>query len=365
MSEEQGALSFVQPHLLALNAYEAVDPPEVLAQRAGIPESRIVKLNGNENPYGPSPKVLEALAHMDRMHIYPDSRQVAMREALGRYVGLEPERVVVGNGSDELIDLLFRAFLGPGDAIIDCTPTFGMYSFTAQVCGGTTAQVPRDDRFGVDVDAVLAAVGKTAKVAIIASPNNPSGNSTPAADLWRLLQAGLVVIIDEAYGEFGGKSATGLVADNPNLVVLRTFSKWAGLAGLRIGYGLMAPEMAELLLRIKPPYSVSQAAEAALLASLDDRALLQERVDRLVKEQERMRGLLEALPGVTPWPSEANFLLCQVPGGQGRAVYEGLAAQGVFVRHFSHPRLADFVRITVGTPEQTGRLMESLTTVLG
>ena len=363
MARIRDAMSLVRPHLLALDAYAAVDPPEVLAQRAGVPESEVVKLNGNENPYGPSAKVREALAGLDRVHIYPDPRQATLREAIGGYVGLSPAHIVAGNGSDELIDLLLVALLAPGDAIIDCTPTFDMYRFTAQVRGGTVLNLPRDDRFRVDVQAVLEAA-QHAKAVFLASPNNPTGNATPLADIQRLVEAGQVVVVDEAYHEFGGESAATLVPDYANLIVLRTFSKWAGLAGLRVGYGLMASELAGLLLRTKPPYSVSHAAEAAVLASLDDMAVLQERVGWLVEERERMRGLLDGLPGVTPRPSDANFILCQTPEGKGAAVYEGLAGRGVFVRYFSDPRLSDLIRVSVGKPEHTDRLMEALAEVI-
>jgi histidinol-phosphate aminotransferase len=370
MAKNTDALSLVRPHLRTLEAYEAVESPEVMAERAGVPVSRIVKLNGNENPYGPSPKVRDALANLDRVHIYPDARQTAMRQVIGGYVGIGPEHVVVGNGSDEIIDLLLRAFLAPGDAIINCTPTFGMYTFTAHVCGGTTVTVPRDDSFQVDVPGVLRAANEggssgRAKVLVIASPNNPTGRSTSLADVKRCLDAGLVVIVDEAYSEFGGESAVPLVPTNPGLIVLRTLSKWAGLAGLRVGYGLMVPELAELLLRFKPPYNVSQAAESALLASFEDLDMLMERVRWLIAERERMHGLLSRVPGVESRPAEGNFILCRMPPGRAKAVYEGLARRGVFVRYFGQPRLEDFLRISVGTPEQTDRLMEALTEALG
>ncbi len=361
----RSALSLVRPHLLELAAYEAVDPPEVLAARAGIPESAVVKLNANENPYGPSPKVAEALAHLDRAHIYPDPRQAAMREAVGAYVGLDPSHIVVGNGSDEVIDLLFRAVLGPRDAIIDSVPTFGMYPFVAQVCEGRTVAVERGRLFEVDIEGVLAtAASEGAKAVVVASPNNPTGNATPLADVERLLSAGCLVIVDEAYHEFGGVTAAELVPAHPNLAVLRTMSKWAGLAGLRVGYGLMAPELADLLLRAKPPYNVSQAAELALLASLGDAGTLRERAGWIVDERVRMFGLLEAMDGVTPWPSEANFVLCQVGEGRGAAVYDSLARQGVFVRYSPGGRLADFLRISVGKPEETDRLIEAMSVAL-
>jgi histidinol-phosphate aminotransferase len=354
-------LDLVLPHLRGLDAYEAVDPPEALAARAGIPESEVVKLNANENPYGPSPRVAGALADMHRIHLYPDPAQVAAREAVARYAGVGPEHVVVGNGSDEIIDLLFRALLAPGEAIVNAVPTFGMYAFSAQVCGGRTVTVQRDEHFAVDVDATLAACREPGvKALIFASPNNPSGNATPPEDIRRLLEADCLVIVDEAYVEFDARSVASLVPEHPNLVVLRTLSKWGGLAGLRVGYGLMAPELADLLLRAKPPYNISQAAEAALLASLSDVDTLNERAARIIAERERLAGLLAAVAGVTPLPSEANFILARMPQGRGKAVYEGLARRGVFVRYYARGVLADYLRVSVGTPQQTDRLMGAL-----
>ena len=360
-SKTKGPLALVHDHFRTLAGYEAADPPEVLAKQAGVPESEVVKLNANENPYGPSPKVAEALGNLRRIHIYPDPGQTAMREAVGRYVGLAPEYVVVGNGSDEIIDLLFRATLGPGDVVVDSPPTFSMYRFNAQVCGARTVTVPRGDGYEVDMAGTLSAAERGAKIIIIASPNNPTGNATPVAQVERLLTSGLLVIVDEAYHEFGGQSVAPLLSQHPNLVVLRTLSKWAGLAGLRVGYGLMAPELAEVLLRAKPPYNVNQAAEVALLASFDDVGTLNEHVGWIVLERERLMNRLRAVPGVMPLPSDANFVLFQVPEGCGLTVYEGLARRGVFVRYFSDPRLTDFLRVSVGTSEQTDRLIQALT----
>ena len=365
MAGQRRSIDLVLPHLRSLDGYEAVDPPEVLAERAGIPASELVKLDANENPYGPSSKVADALASMKDAHLYPDPAQGAMRAAVGRYIGLAPEHVVVGNGSDEIIDLLFRAVLGPGDAVVNSVPTFGMYEFTAQVCGGRIVAVERDDGFRVDVDGVLAAArDQGAKIIAIASPNNPSGNLTPREDVERLLGSGCLVIVDEAYAEFGGASVASLVPERSNLVVLRTMSKWAGLAGLRVGYGLMDVELAEVLMRAKPPYNVNQAAEAALLASLADADALMERVRLIVAERTRMHGLLEAIPGITPLPSEANFILCRLPSGKARDVHERLARRGVFVRYYARGVLADYLRISAGTPSDTDRLIAALTEAL-
>ena len=365
MTEHRRILDLVQPHLLDLAPYEAVEPPESMARRAGMPESELVKLNANENPYGPSPKVAEALANLHRAHLYPDPAQTVAREALSGFIGLDPAHIVIGNGSDEIIDLVFRAVLGPGDAVINCVPTFGMYDFTAHVCGGRTSAVERTPSFDVDVAAVERATRDGAKIIVIASPNNPSGNSTPIAEIERLLATGLLVMIDEAYVEFDGRSAASFVPDHENLVVLRTLSKWGGLAGLRVGYGLMATDLADLLLRAKPPYNVSQAAEAALLASLADVATLNDRARSIVEERGRMMGFLSETEGVDPLPSDANFILCHLPQGRGREAYDGLAQRGVFVRYYARGTLADYLRISVGTAEQTDRLMAALRDVLG
>ncbi len=359
----RNALDFVHPHWRDLDPYEAADPPELLAERAGTTEADLVKLNANENPYGPSPRTLEALSDIRRVHIYPDPAQTAMRQALSDYVGVGPQHIVVGNGSDEIIDLVFRAVLGPGDIVVNSVPTFGMYDVTARICGAAVREVERDAGFRLDVEGALDAA-QSAKIIVLASPNNPSGNATPLADIERLLSSNCIVIVDEAYAEFSGRSAAPLVARHPNLVVLRTLSKWAGLAGLRVGYGIMNADIADVLMRGKPPYNVSQAAEAALLASLADAPLLQERLALIVRERERMASVLDELSGVSPLPSEANFILCRMPEGKGRAVYDGLAARGVSVRYYSRGKLADYLRISVGTPEQTDRLIEALRAAL-
>jgi histidinol-phosphate aminotransferase len=360
MPARRRPLDFVRPHLLTLAPYEAVDPPDLLAKKAGMPVSKTAKLNGNENPYGPSPNVAKMIAAVASMHIYPDPAQVAMRAALGAFLGVPKEQIVVGNGSDEIIDLVFRCVLEPGDSIINCEPTFGMYEFTAHVCGGRTVHVERDANFAVDVDAVLAAVDDRTKLIAIASPNNPSGNCTSLEDIERLLAADVLVLIDEAYIEFGGVSVGTWVSCHSNLIVLRTFSKWGGLAGLRVGYGVMDPEMADLLMRAKPPYNVNQASEAAMLATLSDTSELNSRVELIVRERDRMSAAL-AVMGLEPFPSEANFVLCRLPAGRGEAVYQSLARQGVFVRYYSRASLVDYLRISVGTPDQTAQLIEAMT----
>ena len=349
----------IRPHLVDIKTYDPVEPPEALAEQAGIPEDRVIKLNANENPFGASPRAVDAVASVS-LHVYPDPLQRRMRQSLGEYCGIDSECVIVGAGSDELIDLLFRLFMDPGDRILDCEPTFGMYSFSARVAGAEVGLVPRDELFEIDLDAVRDAAGSRTKMIFISSPNNPTGNLASESQVRGLLATGLMVVVDEAYYEFCGQTVAGLIPEHENLVVLRTMSKWAGLAGLRVGYGIMSPGLVRHIIDIKSPYNVNVAAEAAILASLEDAPALLEKVALITEERERMHSLLESMPGVTPWPSYGNFILCQLPPGRAQAIYEGLAKRGIFVRNFDSERLRDCFRIGIGTPDQTDALIEAL-----
>jgi len=342
----------IRPHLVDIKSYDPVDPPELLAEQAGIPLDQIIKLNGNENPYGGSPKAAKAVANTP-LHIYPDPLQRKIRKALGEYTGLGPEYLIAGAGSDELIDLLFRLFISPGNKILDCEPTFAMYGFCARVAGGEVKMVPRDELFELDIDAIEDAIDEETKIIFVSSPNNPTGNLASESQVRELLETGLIVVVDEAYYEFCGQTVAGLAPDHENLVVLRTLSKWAGLAGLRIGYGIMSPRLVQHVIDIKSPYNVNVAAEAALLASLEDAPALLEKVDLIVQERERMFSLLTAISGVKPWPSFGNFILCQFAPRRASEVYEALAMRGIFVRDFPSERLRDCFRVAVGTPAQT------------
>jgi histidinol-phosphate aminotransferase len=353
------------PHLRHLDTYQGVDPMEVLAEQAGIPLDQVIRLNGNENPYGPSPEVVKALGSFEHYNHYPDPGQRRMRDCLSEYLGVSPESIVCGNGSDELIDMLLRMFVGPGENILLPTPTFGMYAFNAEVVGGEAISIPRDENFEIDLEAMKLAVNFRTKAVFLASPNNPTGNIASEAQIRALLDTGIIVVVDETYYEFCGQTVLPLLHQYPNLVVLRTFSKWAGLAGLRIGLGVMDPEIALTMMSMKPPYNVNLAAEIALLASLDDRPTLMERVRTIVKERDRMMGLLKVVPGVVPWPSQANFILCRLPEGRGKEIFEGLCRRGIFLRYFGSDRLQDYVRASVGLPDENDTVIRALTELVG
>ena len=362
----------LRPDLAALEPYTPIVPLEMLAARLGRPIEQIVKLDANENPFGPSPAALAALASYPYYAIYPDPAHTMLRAVLSGYIGQPAERIICGAGSDELIDLLMRAFLLPGDTIINCGPTFGMYPFDAQLFAARVISVPRTATFELDMEGIAAAVEQhQPKIIFIANPNNPTGTLTPRAEIERLLELPLLVVVDEAYAEFAGTSVADLVGQQANLVVLRTFSKWAGLAGLRVGYALVPEELIAHLWKIKQPYNVNVAAEQAALASLGDLDYLIGNVMRIVAERERLFEALGALPFLHVYPSRANLLLCRVGDDDRRPTTDDrqhmalrikshLEAQGILIRYYTTPALADCIRISVGTPPQNDMLLATL-----
>ncbi len=359
MSSDNGGIDrLIRRDLQGLKAYQPIEPPEVIGERAGV--SEVIKLDGNENPYGCSPTVSRALAEYPRYHIYPDPEQREVRKALSAYVGIDPGHIVAGAGSDELIDLILRLFIEPGDEVINCSPTFGMYPFCTDICGGSTADVPRDSSYAVDIAGIKRSLNRRTKVIFIASPNNPSGNLTPPNDIMELVETGRVVVVDEAYYEFSGATLAPHVTEHGNLIVLRSLSKWAGLAGLRIGYGVFPATVAQKILTIKQPYNINIAAQVALLASLADTGYLQGTVEKILLERERLFEKLSALDSLKPFPTQSNFILCEVTKGVAKTIHDGLRKKGIFIRYFDSPRLENSLRISVGRPEHTDALIAAL-----
>ncbi len=354
----------IRSELVTMKSYTPIEPTEVLSRRAELPADKIVKLDGNENPYGCSPKVYQTLATYSYYHNYPDPEQRELRRALEKYSGLGSQHIVCGMGSDDLIDLILRLFLKPGDAVINCPPTFGMYSFSTDVCGGRLVDVFRTEGFALDTAGIKKALTKRTKVIFVASPNNPTGNTATEKEIMELVDTGKVVVLDEAYFEFSSSvTAADLVPSYPNLIVLRTFSKWAGLAGLRIGYGFFPVDIADYLMKIKQPYNANAAAQAAVLASLADIEYLRANVAKIVKERERLVGKLKSLGWLKPYPSQANFVLCSLPKGQTPKIWQQLRKKGIFVRYFEALGLRDCLRISVGRPEDTDALVDALKTL--
>jgi histidinol-phosphate aminotransferase len=371
--------SFIRPDLAAMKPYTPILPFEVLSQKLKRAPEEIVKLDANENPYGPSSKAREALANASFLNIYPDPDNTFLREALAKFTGLPKERLFPGAGADELIDLVLRAVISSGDVVINCPPSFGMYPFSADVNAAQLIEVPRRVDFSLDVPAIESAVRSNprAKVLFVCSPNNPDGSVISDDDLRRLLALPVLVVLDEAYVEFTLPLVSPLLLqqeramggevghitwtlDHPNLAVFRTFSKLAGLAGLRVGYGAFPDWLLPELWKIKQPYNVNVAAAIAAIASLEDIATLQDNLGKLIAERDRMSEALSEIGFLRPYPSRSNFILCRVMDRDARQLKLALEQHGILVRYFDKPGLRDCIRISVGKPEHTDALLEGL-----
>ena len=363
-------------HLASFPPYTPIEPFDVLSARMGRAPQDIIKLDANENPYGPSPRVREALARLEYPHIYPDPESRALRAALAAFTGVAAEYLLAGSGVDELLDLLLRVLLETGEKALICPPTFGMYAFDTRLNAGQVVEVPRRADFSLDIEGIQRAVEtQKPKALFLPTPNNPDGSFPPAAEIDFLLTLPLLVVLDEAYIEFSGQGRLGegltrirQAAQRENLIVMRTFSKWAGLAGLRVGYGAFPAWLLPTLWKAKQPYNVNVAASEAALASLQDVETLAEVVEQLIRERQRLFAALSAIPYLQPYPTCSNFILCKITSGwgdastsPGQALKNYLAGQGVMIRYFDNPRLRDHVRISVGKPEQTDAVIAALT----
>jgi histidinol-phosphate aminotransferase len=362
--------SFLRPHIDSLPAYEPILPFEVLSRQLGRSPDQIIKLDANENPYGISPMVRRTLAEMNFPHIYPDPESHILRTALSKFTNVPTENLLAGSGADELIDLIMRLLLEPDDRVVNCPPTFGMYAFDTELNAGRIVEVPRRPDFSLHLDGIRTAVEKNQpKLLFLTSPNNPDGSLIPPDVLEELLKLPVLIVLDEAYIEFAdennllGKSLSNIthVPELENLIVLRTFSKWAGLAGLRIGYGAFPAWLMPALWKAKQPYNVNVAASVAATASIEDSAFLSEVVARLQAERNRLMAGLNRIPYLRTYPSTSNFILCQVSGIPAARLKTDLAEKyGILVRYFNKPGLRDCIRISVGKPDHTDRLLESL-----
>ena len=343
-----------------------------IADREARHRDGFARLMSNESPYPPSPRVMEAvMAALARGHRYPDAAMSReLRRRLAAEHGLSEESCVLGAGSSEVIDLIVRSFVAPGEEVVLAVPTFSMYESRTRVAGGVPVLVPMRDDLTLDVSAVLEAVTERTKVIFLCSPNNPTGRRVSPGVLHRLLRLGIPVALDEAYVEFGddGASEAGLIATHPNLIVVRTFSKAWGLAGLRVGYALAADTVARILNRVKLPWNVSTVALAAALAALDDREAFQRQREALRAERGFLLRELGGIDGVEAFESDGNFVLLDIheTGMSADAVVQALLHDGVFIRSLaSHHLRRGYVRVSIGAPEENRRCVAALRQTLG
>jgi len=344
--------NFVRPNIVSLQGFVGKPLQEHMDD--------IIKLNSNENPYGCSPRVQRALAEYPYLHMYPDSTQAEIRNLLSEYAGIGPEYIVATNGGDELIDYLLRIFVGPGDEVIDCMPGFGIFRIRTQICGGTLVEVPRNEDFSVNVKAVKAAITKKTKMIVLVSPGNPTGTLMPQKDILEIMDTALPVIVDEAYVEFSGETVSHLVSQFENMMVIRTLSKWAGLAGIRIGYGIFPTQIVNELMKVKHAFNVNSAAVIAVRESLKDLDYLLGNVKKIIAERERLFAELSQLTFLKPYPSHANFIFCLVLKGDAVTIRGKLEERGIWIGSYSIGQGRSGLRITVGKPEHTDALIKAL-----
>lgn len=322
-----------------------------------------VRLHANESRWPVPSAVKRAVSRAAvKASLYPDPSSASLREAVSRRLGVSADCIVAGAGADSLVDMLARAYGGPGRPVVDCPPTFGMYRFYSVLAGSPVVEAPRRDDFTIDPGKVVsAAVACGAAMVFLCSPNNPDGSVIRREELEELLELPALIVLDEAYVEFSSSPSLAVeAARSENLVVLRTFSKWAGLAGMRIGYAVAPREVCEALSRVRPPYLVSSLSEAAAVAAVGEAVLLERLAARTVAARERLRGELNGISFLRVLPGEGNFLLCEVRGLPAGEVVDLLRQRGIAVRGFTEPRLEGFMRITVGTGRECGQLVRAL-----
>ncbi len=383
------------PHIRAIAPYVPGKPIAELAREFGLDEADIVKLASNENPLGISPKAkLAVAAALDDLALYPDGNGFALKQALSARLGVGADQIVLGNGSNDVLELAARVFLAPGRSAVFAEHAFAVYPLAIAACNATPIQVPARD-FGHDLLAMRAAIREDTAMVFIANPNNPTGtllSNAEIADFLATVPARVIVVLDEAYIEFLDAPSDALVwlAQYPNLIVTRTFSKAYGLAGLRVGYALASAEVADLINRLRQPFNVNSLALAAAEAALDDADFLTQ--SKRVNDEGRAQLLagfkkyaeppvgagLRAYPGVNwattggcPYdldaiPSAGNFVCVKVgsTAEAAQAVYQALLRRGVIVRPVANYGLAGYLRVSIGLPHQNARFLAALGEVL-
>lgn len=348
-----------RPNIQAMTGYVPGEQPPAGA--------RLIKLNTNENPYPPSPAVVAAIraeleagaAAGERLRLYSDPHADRLREAAAEVTGFPLDGILAGNGSDELLAVLARAFLGPGDTVAYPYPTYLLYETMARIQDARIETVDFPDDFSLPA----ALFGSQARLVFAANPNSPSGTLCPAQELGRLADSlpGGVLVVDEAYGAFAGEHALELARTRPNVVVLRTLSKSHGLAGMRIGLLFGSAEMVQGLSKVRDSYSLDRLAIVAGAAALRDTAWVAETTARILATRERLIARLVAL-GMMPLPSRANFVFVRLgSSARAQAAYRFLRTRGILVRYFAMRLLDDGLRITVGTDEEIDALLDALT----
>ncbi|MEZ5649377.1 MAG: histidinol-phosphate transaminase [Burkholderiaceae bacterium] len=358
----------VPSYILEIAPYQAGKPIGELAREYHLDEATIVKLASNENPLGMSPRARDAMLQaVDEIERYPDSNGFELKAAIAARYGVEPAQITLGNGSNDLLELAIRTFVVPGDGVVYAEHAFAVYMLASQAVGARRIEVPARD-FGHDLSAMADAVDAGTRLVFIANPNNPTGTFAAGAELKAFLErvpADVVVVLDQAYDEYlrpdERYDATAWLAEHPNLIICRTFSKAYGLAGLRLGFALASAELTDYMNRVRQPFNTNSLAQAAAVAALGDTDFLARSYEQNLEQRERLQRAF-ADRGLRYVPSSANFVMVEV--GNGGAVTEALLHEAVIVRPIGGYGLPGWIRVSVGVDHENDRFLAALDKVL-
>ena len=363
-------LSRLNPQWASLPVYVPGKPIDQVAREHGLNPAHIIKLASNENPLGPSPKAVEALrSALGHIHLYPDGSAFALKAALAQFLSVEPDHLIVGNGSNEVLEFVAHAFLAPGDEVVVSQYCFAVYPIVTALMGATLVTVPALPGFQADIPAMIQALTPRTKVLFLANPNNPTGTLTSREDVSRLLASvpdNVLIVMDEAYIEFSDDPIDLMplvrLGSNSNLLIARTFSKIFGLAALRLGYGVATPALVAALEKVREPFNINALAQVAAIAALED---TQHQANTRANNRAGLEFYGRAFfqIGLEMVPSHANFVLVNV--GEGARVFLELQKRGIITRPMGAYQLPEWLRISVGSATENERCVRALREILG
>jgi len=358
----------LNPNLTQLPVYLPGRPIEEVARELGLPPSDVIKLASNENPLGPSPKAIEAMRNvLNHLHLYPDGSAFYLKKKLATRLGVQPENLIFGNGSNEILEFVGHTVISPGCEVVVSQYAFAVYPIVTQLFGGTLVTVPAKN-LGHDLEAMAKAITPNTRVVFVANPNNPTGTMNSNEEIYRFIQSvpsHVLIAFDEAYVEFLEEPPALLdwirSGSYPNLLLMRTFSKIYGLAGLRLGYGIACPSLIQAMEKVRQPFNVNAIIQAGALAALDDDAHLRATVINNCTGIALFEQELKEL-GVPFVPSSTNFILLQV--GDGLGIFQALQRRGIITRPMASYGLPEWIRISIGTPTENRRCLDALKSIL-
>lgn len=356
-------LSLLKKDINNLMEYKPGESSIELSERFGVPVEKLIKLNANENPYGPSPLAKKALREVFPQY-YPSSDYKGLRKKIAKYNSAKSSQIVVGSGSDEIIDLLLRTILNKKDKVIIAPPTFGMYEVFTKLNGGEIIKVKRNQDYSLNVKKIKEKV-KLAKIIFVCNPNNPTGVLTPLEEIEQLLQTQKIIIVDEAYFEFAKQTSLPLLRKYKNLIVIRTLSKWAGLAGLRIGYAVMDEVLSAKLRTIMPPFTVNVSAEKAAIATFQDLSFAKSAIEKIIKERERMYKIFSTMRKIQVYKSGGNYLFIKLENSNKyKKLREKFEKEKIALRYYNTNLTPLSIRITIGKTSQNNQILKTIKEVM-